>query len=74
MKVFARCVIYVVFMLSAVMLMVQPFSVWIQTGELNVVQVLVYCASAFLLIFTGTEASEGLKRKWENDADRDHRS
>lgn len=74
MKIFARCVIYVVFMLSAVMLMVQPFSVWIQTGELNVVQLLAYCAAAFLLMFAGTEASEGLKKRWENDADRDHRS
>lgn len=70
MKTFARCVIYVMFMLSAVMLMVQPIMVWWDSGELNVVQLLVYCAAAFVLIFVGTESSEELKKRWRDDAGR----
>ena len=65
MKTIARYLIYVLFMLSAVMLMVQPFARWWETGEVDSVQLLVHCFFAFSLVFAGTEASEGLRKRWD---------
>lgn len=61
MRTVARFLVYVMFMASAVMLMVQPFWIWSVTGELNPFELLAYCVAAFALIFTGTEASERMR-------------
>lgn len=61
MKTLARFLIYVMFMASAVAVMVYPFWGWIENGRLSLPELLASCVMAFALVFCGTEASERMK-------------
>lgn len=65
MKVMARYIIYITFMVMAVIVMLTPISVWLDTGYLDVKDMVIHAAIGFTLVFAGTEASEGLKKRWD---------
>ena len=65
MKTMARYVIYITFMICAVIIMLSPVSVWLDTGYLNVKDIVIHAAIGFTLVFAGTEASEALRKRWD---------
>lgn len=64
MKTIARYLIWITFTLSGVVLIVQPFAVWFETGELDPKILVLRAFLAFTLVFCGAEASERLKERW----------
>lgn len=64
MKTVARYLIYIGAMLAALVVMAEPFVNWPESGPLDMREILVRTLIGFSLIFFGTEASEGLKKRW----------
>lgn len=66
MKTIVRGIIYVAWMTAAVMVLAQPFVVYMDTLELDMADLLVHAVVGFLLVFAGTELTEWLKRRWSD--------
>lgn len=64
MKAIARYLIYITFMIFAVLLIIHPVMMWMEAGEIDTAQILICSFLAFTLIFVGTEANESLKKRW----------
>ena len=48
------------------LVLAQPFVAYMDTLELDMVDLLVHAVVGFLLVFAGTEAAEWLKRRWSD--------
>lgn len=65
MKILARYLIYIGCMGLAVMALLNPVMVWLDTGYLDVQDAVIHAVIGFSLVFAGTEISEALKKRWE---------
>lgn len=66
MKTIVRGIVYVAWMTAAVLVLAQPFVAYMDTLELDMVDLLVHAVVGFLLVFAGTEVIEWLKRRWSD--------
>lgn len=66
MKTIVRGIIYIAWMSAAVLVLAQPFVMYMDTLELDMTELLLHTAVGFFLVFAGTELTEWLKRRWSD--------